>query len=209
MADIYGMTVMTDWLLAFLAFGFATAGTPGPNNMMLAASGANYGIRRTLPHIAGIAIGFPAMIAAVGLGMGEVFRLFPLIQTILKWLGSAYLLYLAWRVATAAGASPEDARARARGRPLSFAQAAAFQWVNPKGWTMVMAMLSVYAGHNGSYRADVILMAVIFTAVAFTTAMAWALIGAGAGKLLSPGHLLWFNRIMAALMAASLLMVWL
>jgi len=197
-----------DWLAAFLTFGFASAGTPGPNNMMLAASGATFGLRRTVPHIAGIAIGFPAMIAAVGLGLGEVFRLFPVVQEVLKWVGSAYLLYLSWKIATAAGTSPEEAKAQARGKPLTFWQAAAFQWVNPKAWTMVMAMMSVYAGRNSSYTADVILMSVMFVGVAVITATAWAVVGVGAGRLLSPARLVWFNRIMAALMAASLVMVW-
>ncbi len=197
-----------DWLAAFLAFGFASAGTPGPNNMMLAASGATFGLHRTIPHIAGIAIGFPAMIVAVGLGLGEIFRLFPVVQEILKWIGSAYLLYLSWKIATAAGASSEEAKAQARGKPLTFWQAAAFQWVNPKAWTMVMAMMSVYAGHNSSYTADVILMSLMFVGVAVITATAWAVVGVGAGRLLSPARLVWFNRAMAALMAASLIMVW-
>jgi threonine/homoserine/homoserine lactone efflux protein len=198
----------TDWLAAFLAFAFSTAGTPGPNNMMLAASGATFGLRRTAAHIAGIAIGFPSMIAAVGLGLGEAFRLFPVLQNILKWVGGAYLLWLAWKTATAAGVSPHEERAKERGKPLTFWQAAAFQWVNPKAWTMIMAMMSVYAGRNSDYRTDVILMASMFVAVAFTTALAWALVGVGAGRLLSPARLVWFNRLMAALMAASLVMVW-
>ena len=198
----------TDWLAAFLAFAFSTAGTPGPNNMVLAASGATFGLRRTAAHITGIAIGFPSMIAAVGLGLGEAFRLFPVLQDILKWVGSAYLLWLAWKTATAAGVSPHEERAKERGKPLTFWQAAAFQWVNPKAWTMIMAMMSVYAGRNSDYRTDVILMASMFVAVAFTTAISWALVGAGAGRLLSPARLVWFNRLMAALMAASLVMVW-
>ena len=197
-----------DWVIAFIVFAFSTAGTPGPNNMMLAASGATFGLRRTVPHISGIALGFPAMIAAVGLGLGEIFRALPALQGVLKWLGSAYLLFLAWKIATAAGTNPEDARARRRGRPLTFLQAAAFQWVNPKAWTMVMAMMSVYAGHNGSYAADVIAMSLMFVGVAVITASAWALVGVGAGRLLTPARLVWFNRLMAALMVASLALVW-
>ncbi len=202
------MQIDPDWLVSFVAFGFSTAGTPGPNNMMLAASGATFGLRRTAAHITGIALGFPAMIAAVGLGLGEVFQRLPQIQAALKWIGSAYLLFLAWKIATAAGADPEQARAERRGRPLTFWQAAAFQWVNPKAWTMVIAMLGVYAGHNGSYIADVILMSAVFVGIAFVTATAWAVIGVGAGRLLSPARLVWFNRIMAALMVASLVLVW-
>ena len=202
------MQIDPDWLVSFVIFGFSTAGTPGPNNMMLAASGATFGLRRTAAHITGIALGFPAMIAAVGLGLGEIFHRFPQIQDALKWIGSAYLLYLAWKIATAAGADPEQARAERRGRPLTFWQAAAFQWVNPKAWTMVMAMLGVYAGHNGSYLMDVIVMSATFVGIAFVTATAWAVIGVGAGRLLSPARLVWFNRIMAALMVASLVLVW-
>jgi len=198
---------MSEWLLAFLAFAFASAGTPGPNNMMLAASGATFGCLRTRLHIAGIAVGFPAMIVAVGLGLGELFRLLPVLQDILKWAGSGYLLFLAWKIATAAGISPGEANTG--GKPLMFLQAAAFQWVNPKAWTIVMAMMSVYAGHNGSYREDVALMAGLFIVVALVTATAWCLVGAGAGKLLnSRTRLVWFNRVMAALMVGSLVMVW-
>jgi threonine/homoserine/homoserine lactone efflux protein len=202
------MPIDPDWLLSFVIFGFSTAGTPGPNNLMLAASGATFGLRRTAAHITGIALGFPAMIAAVGLGLGEIFQRAPLIQEALKWAGSAYLLFLAWKIATAAGPDPARNGAEGRGRPLTFLQAAAFQWVNPKAWTMVMAMLGVYAGHNGAYLADVVIMSVTFVGIAFVTATAWAAIGVGAGRLLTPARLVWFNRFMAALMLASLVLVW-
>jgi len=197
-----------DWLLAYIAFGVSTMGTPGPNNMMLAASGATFGLRRSLPHMAGITAGFPLMVVAVGLGLGELLRLHPAIGEALKWAGGGYLLFLAWKIATAAGVSPEDGKAKARGRPLSFLQAAAFQWVNPKGWTMIMAMLPVYAGRNGDYTSDVLVMAALSAVISVFTTSGWTLIGMGASRLLTPGRLVWFNRLMALLMVASLVTIW-
>ncbi len=202
-----------DWLAAFIAFAFSTAGSPGPNNMMLAASGANFGLRRSVWHILGIVLGFPAMIAAVGLGAGEVLTRLPILQTGLKIAGSLYLLYLAWRIATAAPAGADalqedERRLSRRARPLTFWEAAAFQWVNPKAWTMVIAMLGVYAGHNGSYVQDVLLMAGLFIGVASICATGWVLIGMAAARLLSRERLVWFNRLMALLLVASLALVW-
>ncbi len=203
----------TDWLAAFIAFAFSTAGTPGPNNMMLAASGANFGLRRSVWHILGIVLGFPAMIAAVGLGAGEVLSRLPALQAALKIAGSLYLIYLAWRIAMAV---PSDARElekderrlRQRARPLTFWEAAAFQWVNPKAWTMIVAMLGVYAGHNGSYAQDILLMSGLFVGVASICATGWVLIGMAAARLLSTERLVWFNRFMALLLVTSLILVW-
>ena len=196
----------TEWLLSFIAFAFATAGTPGPNNLMLAASGATFGLRRTLRHVFGVSLGFATMIAAVGLGLAGLFETLPWLKTALKWIGSAYLLFLAWKIAFAAptGASKETSR----GQPLTFMQAAAFQWVNPKAWSMVLAMMGVYAGHNAGYAADMLTMAGLFAIIGTITASSWALLGAFAGRLLSARQLVWFNRLMALLLVASLALMW-
>ena len=127
--------------LTLLLFGFAFASsiTPGPNNMMLMASGANYGLSRSWLHIAGIGAGFALMICLAGLGLSQLFELFPVLETVLKVGAAIYMTYLAWKIATAAPSldAPEG------GRPFSFIQAAAFQWVNPKAWAMALTVMSV------------------------------------------------------------------
>jgi threonine/homoserine/homoserine lactone efflux protein len=128
-------------LSALLLFAFATSVTPGPNNLMLMASGANYGFRRTVPHMLGISLGHLFMVVVLGLGLAQVFTTWPVAHAMLKVLSVAYMLYLAWRIATAA----PPGEARATGRPFTFLEAAAFQWVNPKAWAMALTAISVYA----------------------------------------------------------------
>jgi threonine/homoserine/homoserine lactone efflux protein len=113
---------------AFLPFAVVAAFTPGPNNLLLAASGANFGIRRTIPHLLGVMCGFPLLVLAVGLGLGSVFQRHPDVHTVLKFVGATFLIYLAWRIATAGSTATDTGP----GRPLTFLQAALFQWVNPK-----------------------------------------------------------------------------
>ncbi len=129
-------------LIAFVIFAVVMFFTPGPNNIMLLSSGLTYGFRRTLPHIAGITIGFAFMVAAVGLGLGTIFIAYPVLQTILKYAGAAYLIYLAAAIAMS-GTAPsgqDDQRG-----PMTFWGAAVFQWVNAKGWVMVIGTITAYA----------------------------------------------------------------
>ncbi len=197
-----------EWLLAFLAFAFATAGTPGPNNLLLAANAANFGLRRTLGAVFGVSLGFAAMIASVGLGLAWVFEAWPPLATVMKWLGSAWLLYLAWKIfhARPTAMKEED---RAEAASLGFLQMAAFQWVNPKAWSMVLAMMGVHAGQNLGFRADMLLMAGLFALVGTITALSWALLGRLLAHVLSARQMTWLNRLMALLLAASLLPIWL
>ncbi len=202
----------TEWLLAFVIFAFSTAGTPGPNNAIMAASAANWGFARTLPGVFGISLGFAFMIAAVGLGLGEIFRLHSRLALALKIAGSLFLLHMAWKIATA---RPEptsaDANARNdRGRrhPPGFFRMAAFQWINPKGWAMVLSMLGVYAGHNADPRTDMLVMAALFAVIGTITAAFWAGLGVLAGKWLNARQMVVFNRVMAALLVASLALIW-
>ncbi|RMU51303.1 Amino acid transporter LysE [Pseudomonas savastanoi pv. glycinea] len=123
------MVLSFDLLLAFTLFAFVTSITPGPNNMMLLASGVNFGFSRTLPHMLGISIGFFVLVLTVGFGLGSVFKAWPLLYTILRYVGAAYLLYLAWKIATS---GPASDNVDSQGKPLSFMSAALFQWVNPK-----------------------------------------------------------------------------
>lgn len=191
---------MSDILLPFLLFAMSSTFTPGPNNMMLMASGANFGMRATLPHILGISLGFPLMVFAVGLGLGAVFERYPLLHEALRWGGSAYLLWLAWRIATAAG----TAKATGRGRPLSFLEAAGFQWVNPKAWIVAVSAFSVYAATDVDPVLQAVLFGGLFCLVALPSTGTWALFGTAIGRFLaSRRKLRLFNGAMGLLLAAS------
>ena len=130
-----------EFLTALILFCFVSSVTPGPNNLMLMASGANFGFRRSVPHMLGISIGFTLMVALVGLGLMQVFDAIPASYTILKVFSAAYLLWLAWKIANAG--RPQGSQTGAR--PMTFLQAAAFQWVNPKAWTMALSAITLYA----------------------------------------------------------------
>ncbi|MBO9559425.1 MAG: LysE family translocator [Caulobacter sp.] len=186
-------------LLAFVLFAFATAGTPGPNNMMLLASGANFGFRRTVLHILGISAGLGVMVAAMGLGLGGVFKAFPVLHDVLKWVGGAYMLWLAWKIATAEGVSDKGVGAK----PMTFLQAAAFQWVNPKAWAMALTAATTYMPDGST--AGVFLVAGTFMLVGAPCSAAWAGFGQGLRPFLDrPKVLRAFNLTMAALLVVSL-----
>lgn len=185
---------------ALLVFAFVSSITPGPNNLMLLASGVNFGFRRTLPHMIGIGVGFFVLLLAVGFGLGAVLERFPLLHTALKFAGGAYLLYLAWRLATAR----RMGEAKAKARPMTFIEAAAFQWVNPKAWIMAVAAMATYTDHS-NYAASVLLVGAAFAIVNFPSVSTWA--GAGAALsawLADPVRLRVFNIGMALLLVASL-----
>jgi threonine/homoserine/homoserine lactone efflux protein len=124
-----------DLLLAFILFAFVSSITPGPNNTMLLSSGVNFGFNRTIPHMLGISCGFALMVLAVGFGLGAVFKAYPILYTVLRYAGAAYLLYLAYKIATSGPAEDGD---QSNTRPMSYLSAAAFQWVNPKAWVMAI-----------------------------------------------------------------------
>ncbi len=188
-------------LLAFAGFALVGSITPGPNNAMLLASGANHGFRRTIPHVAGIAAGCVVMLLLVGLGLGRVFDAAPRLHDALRWVGAAYLLWLAWRIANAGPV----AEGGAVGRPLLFWQAAAFQWVNPKAWILVVGAVSTYAPLDGFGR-NVAVLAVLMGLVNVPSACVWAGFGTALRPLLSrPGRARAFNVAMALLLVLSLL----
>jgi threonine/homoserine/homoserine lactone efflux protein len=189
-------------LLPLLGFVVVQTVTPGPNNLMVLASGANYGLRRTVPHICGIAAGFPVMIVATGFGLGWAFEAWPILHDILKYAALAYLLWLAWRIANAG--RPKTAGARAR--PLSFLEAAAFQWVNPKAWAIVFAAMAIYTTAAGNKVLEIGLIAVLFGLVCMPNGVVWTLFGrAIAGFLENDTQRRWFNIAMAVLLVASVL----
>lgn len=189
-----------DLLLAFVLFAFATAGTPGPNNMMLLASGANFGFRRTIRHILGVSIGVGAMVVAMGWGLSGLFKAVPVLHDVLRWVGAAYLLWLAWKIATASGLHDKDAG----GQPMTFLQAVGFQWLNPKAWAMALGAVTTYTPQGGSSLA-VLLVAGTFIMVGAPCNAAWAGFGQGMRRFLDrPAALRAFNLIMALLLVASL-----
>jgi threonine/homoserine/homoserine lactone efflux protein len=188
-------------LIAFVIFALVMYLTPGPNNVMLLSSGLTYGFRRTLPHIAGITFGMAFMIAAVGLGLGTIFIAYPLLQTILKYAGAAYLIYLAIVIALS-GMAP-SAQDNARG-PMTFWGAAVFQWVNVKGWVMVIGTITAYAA-IASFPWNIVLQTAISLVVGAVATVVWALFGSALRPVLrSPGAVRAFNIAMAVLLLASL-----
>lgn len=188
---------------AFTPFALVTSATPGPNTAMLASSGATFGVRRTLPHVLGIVIGFPLMVVAVGIGLTEVFHRYPWTFQALNLVGVAYLLYLAWRI----GTSSHSEREVQVQRPLTFSQAALFQWVNPKAWVMAAGACSVYIDPSAREAPQLALVTLIFFLVAVPTTLTWTAFGAVIGRTLasSPTRLRLFNILMGLLLAASVL----
>ncbi|HET7714121.1 MAG TPA: LysE family translocator [Bauldia sp.] len=189
-----------EYFLALLTFVVVATCTPGPNNFMVLASGANWGLARTIPHILGIAIGFPVMIVAVGFGLDAAFEAFPALYDVLKWVAFAYLLYLAWRVANAGRPKLEEEG----GRPLSLLAAAAFQWVNPKAWAIIISAVALYTSPDGNQLLEVALIALLFGLVCIPNGIVWALFGTAIARFLeNDRHRRIFNIVMAVLLVAS------
>ena len=188
-------------LIAFIAFAFVTSVTPGPNNMMLLASGVNFGLRRSLPHMLGISLGFMVLVMAVGLGLGQLFEQVPMLYSVLRYLGAAYLLYLAWKIANSGA---PDSQADERGKPFSFLQAAAFQWVNPKAWVMAIGAITTYTPQE-NFLVNVLLIAALFALVNCPSVGLWTVAGSLLRNWLkNPRVLRGFNIGMALLLVASL-----
>ena len=188
-----------DLLFALVAFAFVSSITPGPNNLMLMASGANFGFARTIPHMLGVALGFTLMVVLVGAGLMQLFDLYPISYTILKAGSVVYLLWLAWKIARAS----EPGTGKAGGTPMTFLQASAFQWVNPKAWAMALTAISVYAPTRD--MGAVLLVAVIFGAVNLPSVSTWTVLGQKIRVILTnPTRLRAFNVTMALLLVATL-----
>jgi threonine/homoserine/homoserine lactone efflux protein len=188
-------------LWAFLVFAVVMFFTPGPNNIMLLASGLNYGFRRTLPHMAGVTFGYAFMIGVTGLGLGAVFTALPWLQTLLKYAGAAYLVYLAYVIACSGPPEPGEAEQR---RPMSFIGAALFQWVNAKGWVMAISIITAYAAIS-AYPWNVGLQVLVSLCIGALSSLAWALSGTALQPLVkSQRAVRIFNVTMAILLLASL-----
>lgn len=191
----------TDMINALVAFAFVTSITPGPNNLMLMASGAQFGVRRTIPHMLGISVGFCVMLVLVGIGVMQAFAMFPLLETLLKALSFAFLAYLACKLAMAPTSNmcrPEASQ------PMTFLGAALFQWVNPKAWAMALTAISLYA--PGRNLVTVAVVGLVFSIVNLPSVGVWAYAGEKMRLVLtSPARQRAFNLAMAALLATSVL----
>ncbi|OSI25197.1 lysine transporter LysE [Bradyrhizobium canariense] len=195
------MTMAYSLFYAFLAFMVVMYFTPGPNNIMLLASGLTYGFRRTIPHIAGIVIGFAFMIAAVGLGLGTVFLAYPILQTILKYAGAAYLIYLAAVIALSGPTTPDGETGRG---PMSFWGAAMFQWINAKGWVIVIGTITAYAA-IAQFPLNIAIQTLVSLLVGAVSTVVWVLFGTALRPVLTSERLVRaFNIVMAILLLASL-----
>lgn len=201
-----------DTLTSLILFSLVSSITPGPNNLMLMASGANYGFRRTIPHMLGVGIGFVGMTCIVGAGLAQVFDRYPVSYTVLKVVSVGYLVFLAGKIATAAparpgrlAASPDtgDSATAPVGRPITFFQAVLFQWVNPKAWAMALTAMSVYLPERS--LGGVLLVASIFGAINLPTVSLWTVLGQRIRHWLTDSlRLRVFNWTMAGLLVLSL-----
>jgi threonine/homoserine/homoserine lactone efflux protein len=188
-------------LIAFILFATVMYFTPGPNNIMLLSSAVTYGFRRSLPHIAGITIGFAFMIGAVGVGLGTIFIAYPVLQTILKYAGAAYLIYLAAAIAMSGPVKPDQDNRRG---PMTFWGAAMFQWINAKGWVMVIGTITTYAA-IASFPWNILIQTLISLVIGTVSTVAWALFGTALRPLLTSERTVRaFNIVMAILLLASL-----
>ncbi len=188
-----------EMILPLMMFALVSSITPGPNNLMLLASGANFGFRRSVPHMLGISLGFALMALLVGIGLAQVFELYPVLKLVLKVLAVVYMLYLAWKIANAAAPKAVSGA----GKPFTFLQAAAFQWVNPKAWAMALTAVTVYAPNQ-----ELVVIAVVagvFSAVNLPSVTFWAVLGQQAQRVLTnQRRLRAFNITMAVLLIGSL-----
>jgi threonine/homoserine/homoserine lactone efflux protein len=190
-----------DLFLALALFATVTAFTPGPNNIMVTASGVNFGFARTIPHMAGIATGFLMLLVACATGLGLVFTAVPGLQTALKIAGAVYMLWLAWKVANAGSA---DGNAEVPAKPMSFWQAFAFQWVNPKAVVTGLAAIAIYVRPDNRIL-DFLILAAVFMLTTVTTVMVWTGFGVVLrGILKTPRHARTFNITMALLLVVSI-----
>ena len=183
-------------------FAAIAAFTPGPNNIMIMSSGLNHGIRASLPHFLGICLGFPSMILAVGLGLGYVFNRYPILHIALQVVGVVYLLYLSWLIAS----SEPNRLEQNNTPPLTFIQAALFQWINPKAWIMGTSALAAYTTVGDRSIVQTLIVVAVFLLMAFPSAGVWLIFGNGLKKLLSqPFHQRCFNVAMGLLLVLSIM----
>ena len=194
----------TEIFAALAAFAVVSSITPGPNNLMLMTSGINFGLRRTVPHMLGVALGFTLMIVLIGLGVMQVIDAVPGSMIFITIASGIYLLYMAWKIATTDTTRAQNSDVAARSKPFTFLQAALFQWVNPKAWTMALTAISVYAPKSQGW-VGILIVAGVFGIINLPVTGTWAVMGAKMRRLLNdPARLKIFNLVAAFLLVASL-----
>jgi threonine/homoserine/homoserine lactone efflux protein len=190
-----------EYYLSIITFTFVSGITPGPNNMMLMASGLNHGIRKSLPHYFGICFGFPLMVVLIGFGMGTILSRYPSIYFYIKILGILYLLYLSWKIANAGNPNAIGSIKQ----PLSFMQAAIFQWLNPKAWVISIGALAAFTNQENFYT-SVLSVVVVYFFMSFVCMGFWLKLGESLQHILSEGRRIhYFNIAMAVLLVLSIL----
>ena len=189
-----------EYYLSIILFCLVTSITPGPNNIMLMSSGLNHGVLKTVPHISGIIVGFPLMVAALGFGLGTLFLNYPVIHQVIKIAGISYLLFLAWKIANTSNANT----GKPLKEPLTFMQAAAFQWLNPKAWVIGIGAIATFTT-VGNIEIQVIIIVFTYLFVGAFSMGLWLLMGASLQKILrSQNQLKVFNITMAILLVLSI-----
>jgi threonine/homoserine/homoserine lactone efflux protein len=184
----------------FATYSFVMSITPGPNNVMLTASGATFGFRRTIPHILGISVGFGAELLAVCAGLGAMFNHWPYLQTVLRWVGAAYLVYLGIKMLRGSG----PANSRSSSRPVTFFEAVVFQFLNPKAWVMTITAATMFLPHELGVLAAGAYMLLIMVVMNMPCIAVWALFGSSLRRFLErPASRLGFNAAMAVALAMT------
>ncbi|UGA54588.1 LysE family translocator [Vibrio sp. VB16] len=194
------------FFISIAMFAIVMTGTPGPNNVMLTASGANFGYRRSLPHAFGIGVGLMSMILLLASGLGLIFQQYPVIQDAMKWVGSSYLFYLAWKIANA---KPVSEHGDESSKPMTFVEAALFQYLNPKAWMMMVTAIGSFSLQGNEYWWSILVIAVIFWITQIQTSSIWVGFGTLIGRWLS-STLAWrrFNLCMGSLTAICVVFIW-
>jgi threonine/homoserine/homoserine lactone efflux protein len=189
--------------ISITSFAFASTMTPGPNNIMLLSSGLTFGYKRTIPHALGVNFGFPIMLICVGLGVGELFKVFPFIYTILKVVGISYLLWMAWHIANTKGAPNTE---KIKDKPFTFFQAVLFQWVNPKAWVAAIASTTAFITDQQIASMQVMIISCIYFFCAILSTNSWSLGGVLLKRFIQNDRLIkFFNILMAILIIGSIL----
>ncbi|ESP92365.1 LysE family translocator [Pseudoalteromonas luteoviolacea] len=187
-------------LYALSLFAFVSSITPGPNNLILLSSGLKFGARRCISLLLGINLGFTAMILLVGAGIGELFTRFVMLHEVLKWLSAAYILYLAFKVASA---TPFEFESHSTGQPMTFFEAVMFQWINPKAWSMSLSAITIYT--PSTHFSSVVLVAVVFSLINLPCILSWLLVGTKLSKLIKhPKYFRALNLVLAFVLVASI-----
>ncbi len=195
---------MADPIFPLLLFALSGSLTPGPNNLMVTASGTAFGFARTIPHMLGVTIGFGVMILAFGLGLAQLFASFPDTHRWVRLIGAAYLLYLAARLALAG----DPGTAAARRRPLNFFEAGLFQWVNPKAWTLALGVVAAFTTVGSQVTGELAVISLIFMLTTLPSLALWCWFGVAIGRLLASARARrLINFTMAGLVALSVILL--